>query len=172
MDTLIPFTTVPKLVFGYVSSYACAALNWRPVPATVAPPALVSTERDRKIKMRMRAIETPAWCLLAGALLLASGAWAQNTGPAGLWKTVDGVSGKAKALVRISESNGEFTGKIEKLFLEKNADPAPLCTPCKGSKKDQPVIGMTILDGLKVDGSGYSGGNLLDPEVGKVYKGR
>ena len=117
-------------------------------------------------------MNTRTLCLLAGALLLAPGAWAQNAGPVGLWKSVDDVSGKPRALVRISESNGEFIGKIEKLFVDKNADPAPLCTPCKGSKKDQAVIGMTILEGLTFDGAAYSGGKLLDPEMGTVYKGK
>jgi uncharacterized protein (DUF2147 family) len=110
--------------------------------------------------------------LLAGAMLLASGALAENAGPAGLWKTVDDATGKPRALVRISVSNGEFSGKIEKIFRESHEDQAPLCTSCKGSRKDQPIIGMTILEGLTADGDGYGGGKLLDPEVGKIYEGK
>ena len=110
--------------------------------------------------------------ILVGTLLLASGAIAQTAGPVGLWKTIDDASGKPKSLVRISESNGELSGKIEKLFRPANEEQNPLCVKCEGAKKDQPLIGLTILQGLKLDGADYSGGTVLDPENGKVYKSK
>lgn len=110
--------------------------------------------------------------ILVGALLLASGAIAQTAGPVGLWKTIDDASGKPKALVRISEANGELSGKIEKLFRAANEEQNPVCVKCEGAKKDQPLIGMTILEGLRPDGLDYSGGKILDPDNGKVYKSK
>ena len=110
--------------------------------------------------------------ILVGTLLLASGAIAQTAGPVGLWKTIDDASGKPKSLVRISESHGELSGKIEKLFRPANEEQNPLCVKCEGAKKDQPLIGLTILQGLKLDGADYSGGTVLDPENGKVYKSK
>jgi uncharacterized protein (DUF2147 family) len=109
--------------------------------------------------------------MLAG-MLLASGAIAQTAGPVGLWKTIDDASGKPKALIRISASNNELSGKIEKLFRPANEEQHPVCTKCDGAKKDQPLIGMTILEGLKPDGAGYSGGTILDPDNGKVYQSK
>ncbi|HZW22977.1 DUF2147 domain-containing protein [Noviherbaspirillum sp.] len=109
--------------------------------------------------------------LAAGALVAAS-AMAQDGTPIGVWKTIDDESGKPKSLVRITESNGELRGKIEKLFREPGEDPNPKCEKCEGALKDQPVIGMTIITGMKKDGSEYNGGQILDPNNGKVYKSK
>ena len=35
-----------------------------------------------------------------------------------------------------------------------------------------PVIGLVILSGLKKDGAEYSGGQILDPDNGKVYSSK
>jgi uncharacterized protein (DUF2147 family) len=96
---------------------------------------------------------------------------AQDASPVGLWKTIDDHTGKPEALIRITENNGELRGKIEKLFLdigEKN----PKCDKCEGAQKDQPIIGMTILSGMKQEGTEYGDGQILDPANGKVYKSR
>jgi uncharacterized protein (DUF2147 family) len=63
-------------------------------------------------------------------------------------------------------------GKIEKLFRDAGEDPNPKCEKCEGNLKDQPVIGMTIITGMKKDGSEYNGGHILDPNNGKVYKSK
>ena len=107
--------------------------------------------------------------LATAAGLLSASAFAQQS-PAGLWKNIDDESGKPKALIRITESGGVFSGKIEKLFLEPSEKPDPKCDKCEGSLKDQPILGMTILSNMKRDGDEYDGGNILDPKNGKVYK--
>lgn len=116
-----------------------------------------------------------ARCLTLGAgaslLLLASSAFAQNS-PVGLWKTIDDKTGKVKSLVRISESGGELQGKVEKLFRPADQEQNPKCDQCEGSNKDQPILGMTILFGLKKDGEEYAGGSILDPNNGKLYRSK
>jgi uncharacterized protein (DUF2147 family) len=102
-----------------------------------------------------------AWCT--------SAALAQST-PAGLWRTIDDHTGKEKSLVRIVEVNGEFRGTIEKLFREPGEDPNPNCEKCTGDKKNKPVIGMMILTGLKKDNGQWAGGEILDPQNGKIYR--
>ncbi len=99
-------------------------------------------------------------------------AWAQTASPIGLWKTIDDETGKPKALVRITEQNGALEGKIEKLFREPNEDQNPKCVACTDSRKNQPIVGMTIVSGLKKDGNEYTGGEILDPAKGKVYKSK
>ncbi len=111
-----------------------------------------------------------AWLFVAG-LCTCLGAWAQSS-PVGLWKTIDDESGKPRALVRITESNGEFRGKIEKLFRAPDQDPNPKCDKCEGANKDQPRIGMTIITGMRQEGTEYTGGQILDAESGKVYKSK
>ena len=108
------------------------------------------------------------WTLLSLALFT-SAALAEST-PAGLWRTIDDHTGKEKSLVRIVEVNGEFRGTIEKLFREHGEDPNPNCDKCTGDKKNKPVIGMMILTGLKKDNSQWAGGEILDPQNGKIYR--
>lgn len=109
--------------------------------------------------------------VLLATLAASAAAWADGS-PVGLWKSIDDATGKPKALIRISENNGELSGKIEKLFRAPEEDQNPLCVKCEGALKDQPVIGMTILSGLKKDGEEYSGGQIIDPANGKVYKSK
>jgi uncharacterized protein (DUF2147 family) len=97
---------------------------------------------------------------------------AAEASPVGLWKTIDDESGKPKSLVRITENNGELDGKIEKLFRTPDQEQNPKCDKCSGALKDQPMIGMTILSGLKKDGDSYSGGQIVDPASGKTYKSK
>jgi len=105
-------------------------------------------------------------------LLAAASVMAQQASPVGLWKNIDDESGKPKALIRITESNGELKGKIEKLFKNPGEDQNPKCDKCDGPLRDQPVLGMTILSGMKWDGDEYNGGNILDPNNGKVYRSK
>ena len=44
------------------------------------------------------------------------------------------------------------------------------CTQCDDHRKDQPVLGMTILENLEVYKDYYSYGKILDPNNGKIYK--
>lgn len=108
---------------------------------------------------------------ILSTILIAPFAHADDT-PVGLWKNIDDKTGKPKALIRITENGGEYKGKIEKLFLEPGADQNPKCTECDGANKDQPIIGMTILFGLKKDGDEYNGGKIIDPANGKIYSSK
>lgn len=110
--------------------------------------------------------------LAATLFALSAAALAQNASPVGTWKTIDDETGKPKALVRITEDAGILTGKIEKLFRPADQDQNPTCVKCSGTRKDQPIIGMTILSGLKKDGNEWSGGEILDPAAGKTYKSK
>ncbi|QNB05677.1 DUF2147 domain-containing protein [Herbaspirillum frisingense] len=109
--------------------------------------------------------------LLIAGLLASTAAWADGS-PLGLWKSIDDTTGRPKALIRITENNGELSGRIEKLFRAPEEDQNPVCQKCEGELKDQPVIGMTILSGLKKDGDEYNGGQIIDPANGKVYKSK
>ena len=106
------------------------------------------------------------------AVVAGSPAWADDNSPVGLWKNIDDVSGKPKALIRITESNGELQGRIEKLFRPADQDQNPKCDKCEDARKDQPIIGMVFMSGLKKDGDEYAGGEILDPDNGKVYKSK
>jgi uncharacterized protein (DUF2147 family) len=108
--------------------------------------------------------------VFAVLLLLIEAAAAQSSAPAGLWKTIDDGTGKERSYVRIVEVGGELQGKVEKIFPFPGDDPENLCDKCKGERKDQPVVGMTILWGLKDEGGVWKGGEILDPDNGKTYR--
>ncbi|NBW46921.1 MAG: DUF2147 domain-containing protein [Betaproteobacteria bacterium] len=96
---------------------------------------------------------------------------AQNT-PVGLWKSIDDETKTEKSLVRITEAGGTLTGKIEKLMDPTKQDAK--CDKCSDARKDQPVLGMTIITGVRAgsDKTLWEGGEILDPNNGKTYKVR
>lgn len=89
--------------------------------------------------------------------------------PLGLWKTVDDATGQAKGLIRIRETNGQYEGTVEKVFPKPGQNPVPKCARCDGPRRNQPVLGMKILWGFTKQGNDYEGGEILDPEDGKIY---
>jgi uncharacterized protein (DUF2147 family) len=103
-------------------------------------------------------------------VVLVSPLAATEMSPVGLWKTIDDNTGQAKGLIRIQEVNGRFEGRIEKIFPKPGEDSAPKCDKCDGHRRNQPILGMTILSGLTKQGDEYQGGEILDPESGKIYR--
>jgi len=104
---------------------------------------------------------------------VSTAALADSMSPVGDWKTIDDETNKPKSVVRISEKDGVISGAVEKIF-----DPAKQnskCDECADDdpRKGKPVIGMTILTGLKKAGENvYDGGEVLDPNNGKVYNAK
>src|SRR5207302_4018851 len=96
--------------------------------------------------------------------------FAGDDSPVGTWKTFDDKTGRPKSIVRISQQDGELSGKVLQV-LESSEGPHPLCRPCEGERKDQPVEGMTIVWGAKKDGAGREEGEILEREDGKMYRG-
>ena len=111
--------------------------------------------------------------LIAGLLLaaVAGAAMAQAT-PAGLWKTIDDKTGKERSLVRIGESAGVLTGRIEK-SLTADSDPSAVCDKCTDERKGKPLIGLAIIRNIKQnadDKAIWDGGDITDPDNGKTYR--
>ena len=106
------------------------------------------------------------------AVMAIAPAFADDSSPVGLWKNIDDVTGKPKALIRITDNNGVLQGKIEQLFRAPSEHQNPKCEKCEDARKNQPVIGLVIMTGLKKDGDEYNGGEILDPDNGKVYRSK
>jgi uncharacterized protein (DUF2147 family) len=122
--------------------------------------------------MNSKQICSIAFAILSAVINFSVHAEEAANSPVGLWKNIDDVTGKPKALIRITETDGVLTGKIERLFRDANEDQNPKCVKCEGANKDQPIMGMVILVGLKKDGDEYNSGTILDPNNGKVYKSK
>lgn len=100
-------------------------------------------------------------------------AQAAEVSPVGKWRTIDDHTKKPKSIVEITQDGDHLVGKIISLFPEPGREDNPKCIKCEGDKKDQPVIGMTILTDMKKDGDlRWSGGHILDPEKGESYRCR
>lgn len=105
------------------------------------------------------------------SVVLACGAVQAQVSPVGLWKTIDDDGKTEKSLMRITESGGVVSGKIEKIFNP--AKQNDVCEKCSDDRKDKPVLGLQVLRGLKQnadDKEVWDGGQVVDPENGKTYR--
>ena len=107
--------------------------------------------------------------VMALALLGAAGMALAQSNPVGLWKTIDDETKTEKSYVRIAEAGGVLSGKVERII-----DPAKqneVCEKCTDERKDKPILGMTIVrNAKKTDDGTWEGGDILDPNNGKVYR--
>ncbi len=137
-----------------------------PAPRLGAPGA----RARRVVPGAVLAVVLGAAAALAQAQTLAQ---AQAT-PVGLWKTIDDETGRAKSLVRITLSASSLRGTVEKL-LDPSAPPDAVCSKCTDARRDQPILGMQIIRGVHASDSDplrWEGGEILDPNNGKVYQVR
>lgn len=110
--------------------------------------------------------------------LIAAAAWLLSgfvqASPVGLWKTIDDATKKEKSLVRITEQGGVLSGRIEKL-LDPQSKPDAMCDKCSDERKGQAIVGLNIIRNVRQnadDASIWEGGDILDPNNGKVYRVR
>ena len=88
--------------------------------------------------------------------------------PLGVWTTIDDSTGKPRGVVRIYQQNGKLFGRLEQSF---NAGAeSRRCTKCTDERKDNPVIGLVIIRNMSLDDDEYTGGDILDPDNGSVYR--
>jgi uncharacterized protein (DUF2147 family) len=113
----------------------------------------------------MKLLSALMWCLVSQV------AMAQAT-PAGLWKSIDDKSKKERSLIRINEVGGVYSGRIEKL-LDPDTKPDAVCEACTDERKGKPVVGMPLIRNVKQnadDKEVFDGGDIVDPDNGKVYR--
>jgi uncharacterized protein (DUF2147 family) len=86
----------------------------------------------------------------------------------GKWHSKNEETGKVDSVIEMYEKNGKAFAKIIEIKNpeRKNA----VCDLCEGTNKDKPILGLNILTGLEKDEDEWSGGKILDPRNGKVYK--
>lgn len=145
---------------------AAACSLWSSLTSRVILQSIMETIAMRNLKQSSFVVLT----LLAA--LLSPVVWADDSSPAGLWRNIDDISGKPRALIRITELNGTLQGKIEKVFPGPDEGPNPKCEKCVGASKDAPIVGLVILSGLRRDGEEFAGGQILDPDNGKTYRSK
>ena len=93
--------------------------------------------------------------------------------PVGYWQTIDDVTGKPKATLHIYQTNAALYGQIVKIYPDPNHPQSEICTKCLGSLHNQRILGMIVMKDLKQDTKNlmeWSGGHIVDPSNGKVYR--
>jgi len=91
---------------------------------------------------------------------------------AGRWRTIDDETGQPKSIVEITRADdGVYSGTIIELLNPSR--PNPTCDKCSDDRKDQPITGMEIIRNMRAGSDGnYSGGTILKPDEGKVYRSK
>ncbi len=87
----------------------------------------------------------------------------------GKWKTIDDRTGRPKAIIDIYKKDGLMYGHVVEILEEGKAD--AVCSKCDGDMKDQPILGMTIIDAAKEHDDGeWKGKKLFDPQQAMTFR--
>lgn len=86
----------------------------------------------------------------------------------GEWKTVDHETGEVRSIVEIYEKEDKVYGKIVEVLAKGKKEGK--CNLCPGEKKNKPLKGLVIIEGLEKDEDVYEGGTVIDPAKGKEYR--
>lgn len=115
------------------------------------------------------------YALLVSLTLLSSISFAKPD-MSGIWQTFDDQTGYSRADVEIKRaSDGSYNGKIIAIRPLPYKTLVDVCDKCKGNLKGASYIGLPILTGFRMEADNalnYSGGQVLDPLSGKIYKGK
>lgn len=84
----------------------------------------------------------------------------------GTWVTTDDETGEVKSHILIFEKDGKQFGQVVKVLRESINH---LCDKCDGHRKNQPVLGMVIIEDMVLRDGYWQGGRVLFPKQGKWY---
>lgn len=94
---------------------------------------------------------------------------AELDSPVGRWQLIDDETNAPRGVMEMSLVNGELQGRFVEAILRPGEVPNAVCTKCEGERRNQPMMGMVILWGLRPNGAQWDGGHILDPTKGRTY---
>ncbi|KGL63195.1 DUF2147 domain-containing protein [Polaribacter sp. Hel1_85] len=86
----------------------------------------------------------------------------------GKWNSTNEETGEVDSVIEVYKKQGKAFAKI--IDIKNPERKNAVCDLCEDENKNKPILGLNILTGLEKDGEEWSGGNILDPRNGKVYK--
>lgn len=86
--------------------------------------------------------------------------------PVGIWATFDDETGEQKATVEIYPEKDKLFGKITSVSRPSLNH---RCDKCEGTRKDQYVVGMVIIEDMVASDGYWQGGQILFPRQGRWY---
>jgi len=116
--------------------------------------------------MRSLATLVALLLIMLATALPARAADTRLASPIGLWQPLDNL-GRPLGLIRIFETDGLYYGRIEP--SSPSDDRNARCTRCTGERRGQPIIGLVLMRHLKPQNGEYVGGDILDPDTGRIY---
>jgi uncharacterized protein (DUF2147 family) len=88
---------------------------------------------------------------------------------AGFWAQTDS-DGHVGGWFFFLKRDDVYEGRLVKMFAKPGeTKEVTVCSRCTGDQKNAPMLGLTIIKGMKRDGGKYAEGNILDPRDGSVY---
>jgi uncharacterized protein (DUF2147 family) len=86
----------------------------------------------------------------------------------GKWNSKNDDTGEIDSIIEVYMKEGKAFAKI--VEIKDTRRQSAVCDLCTGKNKDKPILGLNILTGLEKDEDEWSGGKILDPRNGKIYK--